>query len=411
MTWRPVDLKPLAIVMVGKPARGKTFIAGRIDRYTRWLGYASKLFNVGEYRRERLGVGQPHSFFDFGNADGRRALEGVAAEAVEDLIRWITSGGEVGVLDATNGTPERRAWVRARMEAAGLRVVFIEIVCEDEAWIERNVRNTKRFSRDYVDQDAKEAVRDFTARIEHYTRTYASVSDDEGSFIRITDKGKKIELSRIDGILPGRLVAFLTHLHDSARTIYLTRHGESEDNRLGRIGGDSDLTPSGREYADRLAAYLADEIPATAPLNVWHSSLRRTIETARPIGRGTDEWKLLDEIDGGICEGMTYTDIERSLPEEFAGRRADKFRYRYPQGESYQDVIARLDPLVLELERRRNPTVIVAHQAVLRALYSYLIGSPPEECPFLPIPLHTVIRLTPGAYENYETRVTLGPAR
>lgn len=409
MTWRPVDLKPLAIVMVGKPARGKTFTAGRIDRYTRWLGYASKLFNVGEYRRQRLGVGQHHSFFDFANEEGRRALEGVAVEAVDDLVAWIASGGEVAVLDATNGTRERRAWVRARMEAAGLRVVFIEIVCEDAAWVERNVRNTKLYSPDYAGRDAEEAVRDFTARIEHYSRSYESVEEDEGSFIRITDKGQKIELSHIDGFLPGRLVAFLTHLHDSARTIYLTRHGESEDNRVGRIGGDSSLTVAGRAYADRLAAYLADQIPASDPLNVWHSSLRRTIETARPLGRRTDERKLLDEIDAGICEGMTYAEIERKMPAEFAARRTDKFGYRYPQGESYQDVIARLDPLVLELERRRNPIVIVAHQAVLRALYCYLIGSPPEECPFLPIPLHTVIRLTPGPYGNDETRAPLGP--
>jgi hypothetical protein len=29
----------------------------------------------------------------------------------------------------------------------------------------------------------------------------------------------------------------------------------------------------------------------------------------------------------------------KKMPEEFAARAADKLRYRYPQGESYEDVI------------------------------------------------------------------------
>ena len=278
----------------------------------------------------------------------------------------MSSGGEVAVLDATNGTRERRGWIRSRLEQAGIRVVFIEVVCEDPAWIERNVRNTKLYSPDYEGRDPDEAVRDFTARIGHYARTYRSVAEDEGSFIRLTDMGRKTELNWIEGFLPGRLVAFLTHLHDSARTIYLTRHGQSRDNELGRIGGDSALTEAGRAYAGRLQDYLSGEVAADAPLNVWHSSLQRTIETASPLGRACNEWKLLDEIDAGICEGMSYGEIEQGMPEEFEARRKDKFGYRYPQGESYQDVIARLDPVVLEqahverieVERSGSTTVV-----------------------------------------------------
>jgi broad specificity phosphatase PhoE len=51
--------------------------------------------------------------------------------------------------------------------------------------------------------------------------------------------------------------------------------------------------------------------------------------------------------------------------------------------------------------------LIVAHQAVLRALYAYLMDRPQKEVPYLPIPLHTVIRLTPITYGCEEERVTL----
>jgi 6-phosphofructo-2-kinase/fructose-2,6-biphosphatase 2 len=43
----PDSLK-LAVVMVGLPARGKSYTARRIERYLSWLGYRTGVFNVGE---------------------------------------------------------------------------------------------------------------------------------------------------------------------------------------------------------------------------------------------------------------------------------------------------------------------------------------------------------------------------
>ena len=98
------------------------------------------------------------------------------------------------------------------------------------------------------------------------------------------------------------------------------------------------------------------------------------------------------------------------MPVEHAARQADKLRYRYPRGESYEDVIQRLEPVILELERERGSVLIVAHQAVLRALYAYLMDLPPADCPVIDVPLHTVLELTPTAYGCDERRWELGPA-
>lgn len=35
----------------------------------------------------------------------------------------------------------------------------------------------------------------------------------------------------------------------------------------------------------------------------------------------------------GVCEEMTYEEIQENFPEEFAMRDQDKYRYRYPKGE------------------------------------------------------------------------------
>ncbi|KAL8794075.1 MAG: hypothetical protein Q9195_003375 [Heterodermia aff. obscurata] len=42
----------LVIVMVGLPARGKSYITKKITRYLNWLQHDTKIFNVGERRRE-----------------------------------------------------------------------------------------------------------------------------------------------------------------------------------------------------------------------------------------------------------------------------------------------------------------------------------------------------------------------
>ena len=66
----------------------------------------------------------------------------------------------------------------------------------------------------------------------------------------------------------------------------------------------------------------------------------------------------------------TYEEIQDQYPQEAAARRADKFTYRYPRGESYFDILSRLDPLVHEMESYKEPLLIVSHQAVLRCLYA-----------------------------------------
>ncbi|KAJ8431781.1 hypothetical protein Cgig2_026658 [Carnegiea gigantea] len=54
----PKEDRHLAIVLVGLPARGKTFTAAKLTRYLRWLGHDTKHFNVGKYRRLKFGTNQ-----------------------------------------------------------------------------------------------------------------------------------------------------------------------------------------------------------------------------------------------------------------------------------------------------------------------------------------------------------------
>jgi broad specificity phosphatase PhoE/predicted kinase len=397
------------LVMVGLPARGKTYTARKLAGYLSWLGYPTRVFNVGEHRRAKLGARQTADFFDPSNADAERLRHEVATATLEEALTWLQGDARVAIFDATNSSCERRAEIRRRCNASGLGVVFIEIVNHEQNVIEANVRETKLSSPDYAGMDPEEAVADFRARIAHYEQVYETLGEDEGSFLKIIDRGRRVVMNEIDGYLPARIVFFLTNLQVTSRPLWMTRHGESIYNVKGLIGGDSPLSPGGQQYALRLARHVDEVFGPGSQLEVWASTLVRTVQTAQPLGRDVSEWRSLDEIDAGICDGMSYKEIARLMPREFEGRKQDKLRYRYPRGESYEDVIQRVDRVIIEAERQRTPVLIIAHQAVLRALYSYFQGLPVDRTPYVPIPLHTVIKLTPKAYGCDEERVDLGP--
>lgn len=109
---------------------------------------------------------------------------------------------------------------------------------------------------------------------------------------------------------------------------------------------------------------------------IWTSELRRTIRTVQNIPGPRTAIKDLNEIDAGICEGLTYEEIQERFPQEFAWRDQDKFKYRYPHGESYLDLLQRVDSVVQALLANTD-VLVVSHQAVLRCIMAYFKGTRP----------------------------------
>ena len=438
--WK-VAREALLIVMVGLPARGKTFLARKIQRYLSFFhALRCEIFNVGDYRRGRIGNFQPAAFFDNSNADALRLRQECTQAACDDLRAYMTQGndGRIAILDGTHTTRAKRAFLLRELESIGAKLIWVESICEDESVIDRNIRACKLGTPDYEGMEANAAVEDFRTRVAHYSDIYEQINqfDDESAlaYIKVFEC-RKFVINNIRGYLPGRIVQFLTSLHMQGHEFYLSRHGQSEYNRLKKIGGDSGLSEQGDRYARRLAEFTERRIcvdestGASRPGRLWTSTLRRTKETAQYIQHPTIEiayegddvngrkqawiqmrqraWNNLDELFAGLCDGMTYEEIEERHPEEFMRRKADKLAYRYPRGESYLDMIHRLEPMVHEMERHREPLLIVAHQGILRLIYAFYMGLPREEAPYVSIPLNTVIKLVPGTYDCAEQRHVL----
>ncbi|KAG8217328.1 bifunctional 6-phosphofructo-2-kinase fructose-2,6-bisphosphate 2-phosphatase, partial [Butyriboletus roseoflavus] len=406
----------IVLAMVGLPARGKSYLSNKLMRYLKWLEYDVQVFNVGQLRRSRAkqralqsGIKEDHTakYFSHNNVEATRIRDKLAEDSLEMSIQWLKKGGNVGIHDATNSTRNRRQVSCPRVaKEKGIQVIFLESVCNDPAVIAANVAlKVSSGDPDYKDLPKEVAERDFIRRIKEYEAVYETITEPHLSYLRITDVGNEVTLSRINGYLQSRIAFYLMNLHVKPRSIFFSRHGESQFNVEGKIGGDSPLSERGLQYANALPELVRKHI-GDAALTVWTSTLQRTIQTAQYLPYPKLTWKSLDELDAGVCDGMTYKEIEQAYPDDFANRDEDKFNYRYRGGESYRDVVVRLEPAIMELERQEN-ILIFGHQAILRCLYAYFHDLPQADLPYINIPLHTVIKLTPKAYGCDEERYTL----
>uniref|UniRef100_A0A8C7H7A4 6-phosphofructo-2-kinase/fructose-2,6-biphosphatase 4a n=1 Tax=Oncorhynchus kisutch TaxID=8019 RepID=A0A8C7H7A4_ONCKI len=395
---------PTLIVTVGLPARGKTYISKKLTRYLNWIGVPTREFNVGQYRRECVKIYKSFEFFRPDNEEGLKIRQQCASAALNDVRQYLADkGGQVAVFDATNTTRERRGTITAFAEQNGFKVFFVESVCEDPEVIAENIVQVKLGSPDYTNCNTEEAMEDFKKRIKCYENSYETldeVLDRDLSYIKIMDVGRRYLVNQVQDHIQSRIVYYLMNIHITPRSIYLCRHGESDLNVKGCIGGDSGLSPRGKEFANYLGQFIQSQ--EISDLKVWTSQMKRTIQTAEAVSVPYEQWKALNEIDAGVCEEMMYEEIQQHYPLEFAMRDQDKYRYRYPKGESYEDLVQRLEPVIMELERQEN-ILVVCHQAIMRCLLAYFLDKTISFVidfllPYLKCPLHTVLKLTPVAY-------------
>jgi hypothetical protein len=202
--------------------------------------------------------------------------------ALADMIDYLKQDGvRVAAFDATNSTRERRQHILQVLEQAGIgaKKMFVESVCDSQQLLEENIRKVKLSTPDYRGVDSDTAMKDFLKRREQYISVYEPVDERDGSYVKIINS-KLFIANNIRGYLKLKVVHFVMNLHTLPRTFYFTRHGQSEYNLLGKIGGDSGLSPAGVEYAKRLAKFASDYIA-------------KDKETGKPWGGGGIDEKML----------------------------------------------------------------------------------------------------------------------
>jgi broad specificity phosphatase PhoE len=164
--------------------------------------------------------------------------------------------------------------------------------------------------------------------------------------------------------------------------VYLVRHGRTEWNRTGRRQGqlDAPLTESGMAEVRRVAERI-ESLPIDG---VFSSPLGRAVATAQAYAQVLQQTiTMVDdlmELDHGVMAGMTNEEIDRAFPGEMARRSLDKYRWRFPNGESYADADLRAASALRQIaESGGFRPLVVSHEMIGRMLLRNLLGLEPQD--------------------------------
>jgi len=161
------------------------------------------------------------------------------------------------------------------------------------------------------------------------------------------------------------------------KQLYFVRHGQTEWNAIARMQGqwNSDLNELGRRQADRNGHFLATQhIDA-----MYVSPLDRTKQTAEIINQHLKLQPTFDdrimEWDCGDWSGHLYQDVMKKWSSEWEAWQADRFRYRGPNCENYEDMIERSAPFLTDILATAHQNIaIVSHGMIGRVMVSQLMN-------------------------------------
>ncbi len=72
------------------------------------------------------------------------------------------------------------------------------------------------------------------------------------------------------------------------------------------------------------------------------------------------------------------------------------FYCRFPGGESYSDLINRLESVVVDVEQQLGPAVVVSHVSVLQVLVAYFRSTPIAQCTSIEVPVTQFCQESPS---------------
>jgi len=420
----------VVIVMVGLPARGKSFISNSLLRYLRVLGVDARCFNAGKLRRASGERGASADFFLASNTQAKAERDRLAMQCVDDMLDWIYSvysdTTSVAILDATNTTKARRQAVVERCRSAAvqaasvpgsnpppLRIVFLESICNKPDMLEANYR-MKMHNDDYKDaKDADAALSDFMKRVSAYVEQYEPLEDDEVTMssgtlasdyltrcglVRMVNGGQKLELCNLGSsmvmlnismllscfhLMPRRLLFVPEDSVDATEVAALLRDAEAEDEE----GRPVDVICSASSRSVDLARQIEMMVP--------RSAVRPNASTIEGSFQPRAIFSLcnMNPLGGcsrGVCpeSGSSHSAHGDASP----GSECSGSQFRR---ETFMALVQRLKDVILTIERLpRSLIVLCPTEEVLRVLLAHFHGCPADMRPWnMVLPRGPIIEL------------------
>mmetsp|Transcript_59833 Transcript_59833/g.129646 ORF Transcript_59833/g.129646 Transcript_59833/m.129646 type:complete len:457 (-) Transcript_59833:185-1555(-) len=426
------DGAKLVVAMVGMPCRGKSSIARKLSAFLSWKGDNVRIFNAGRARRqltdEQKTPNCSAQWFDPSNNEAQAAKEEIAMSTLDNLLEWLTSEGDVGFFDATNSTSKRRSAISDRVSRASarseipIRILFLESLCDDPQILEQNALNKARTSPDFAGLSEAEALASLKERLAHYQRAYEPLQPPEGSYITVLNMSSYVVANQVFGRLTRSVLPFVCAIHTTERPIFLTaltpRDTEKEFSRLQNacMNGDGGacllVDEIDRDQATRLAAWLQGRMLQGQRLVVLASTQPAGLEAAAAVA---------DKVGSTATHQSGLNPMDRGTrPLETEDESHMSFTTRFEGGESYADLVHRLEPCLLEIEASTTAVLVIAHATPCRALRAYFLGLAVSKCMMaasspgaraLSDAEPCVVELTPVRGRYQETIHRLGPPK
>jgi broad specificity phosphatase PhoE len=192
--------------------------------------------------------------------------------------------------------------------------------------------------------------------------------------------------------------------------LIFVRHGETSYNAENRLQGQRDipLDARGRDQATAigrtLRARLSEEIDRIEAEEGFVASplerARETMELVRAaMGLPPKRYRVdpaLLELTFGDWEGLTWPEVHALDPKRVKARKADKWDFVPPGGESYAMLTERVREWLASLAA---DAFVVSHGGVARALMTLLAGVPCDIAAEAPIVQGRALVFRNGGYE------------
>ncbi|MCX6090756.1 MAG: histidine phosphatase family protein [Candidatus Atribacteria bacterium] len=160
------------------------------------------------------------------------------------------------------------------------------------------------------------------------------------------------------------------------KDIFVMRHGDTHATENGYFAGWSDIPLS--EKGKRRIQTAKQTLNGIEFGKVYVSPLSRTLETARMV-IGEDHHLYLHEAIKerffGNWEGKSWDGLEKEFPDEMREWKRDPLAFVPPQGESFSDVLRRVQIFWDHLTALDDEAyLVVTHAGIIRCLLVALTG-------------------------------------
>jgi len=155
--------------------------------------------------------------------------------------------------------------------------------------------------------------------------------------------------------------------------IIFVRHGKTILNEKKAYVGiiDTDISENGKKEINTLGKLLQ----GVKFNKVFSSPLKRAIQTTKII---TNDNYIIDnrlmEMNFGIFEGLSYSEICEKYPVESKTWVSDYFNYKIPSGESLKEVFNRTEDFLKDISKLKGRVLVVTHGGIIGCALSLVFN-------------------------------------